>query len=86
MTTRILVNEGDWQIVEPVTKHLPGGHEQKDHGSWATGGGIGHLSESTAKEIEESTRLFQELLGPDNDLKETLTGYGYQGDLDYEKL
>jgi hypothetical protein len=86
MTTRILVNEGDWQIVEPVTKHLPGGHDQKDHGSWATGGGIGYLSESTAKEIEESKTLFQELLGPDNDLKETLTGYGYESDLDYEKL
>jgi hypothetical protein len=70
----------------PVQKHLPGGHDQKDHGSWATGGGIGHLSESTAQEIEESTRLFQELLGADNDLKETLTGYGYQSDLDYEKL
>lgn len=69
-----------------VLKHLPGGHEQKDHGTWATGGGIGYLSESTAKEIEESTTLFQELLGPDNDLKETLTGYGYQSDLDYEKL
>jgi hypothetical protein len=96
----LLDKDFDYTIVEPpidprfipapyegdVMKHLPGGHDQKDHGSWATGGGIGYLSESTAKEIEESTKLFQELLGPDNDLKETLTGYGYQGDLDYEKL
>jgi hypothetical protein len=71
---------------EPVSKHLPGGHDQKDHGSWATGGGMGHLSESTAKEIEDSKALFQEIMGADNDLKETLIGYGYQGDLDYEKL
>lgn len=69
-----------------IEKHLPGGHDQKDHGSWATGGGIGYLSESTAKEIEESKALFQELLGGNNDLKETLTGNSYQGDLDYEKL
>jgi len=74
------------EIEEPVSKHLPGGHEQKDHGSWATGGGVGYLSESTAKEIEESKALFQELMGADNDLRETLIGYGYQGDLDYEKL
>jgi hypothetical protein len=78
----LLVNMTD----KSIEKHLPGGHDQKDHGSWATGGGVGYLSESTAKEIEESTALFQELLGPDKDIKETLTGYGYQGDLDYEKL
>jgi hypothetical protein len=96
----LLDKDFDYTIVEPpidprfipapyegdVMKHLPGGHDQKDHGSWATGGGIGYLSESTAKEIEESKALFQELLGPDNDLKETLTGYGYQSDLDYDKL
>lgn len=74
------------EIVRPVEKHLPGGHDQKDHGSWATGGGIGYLSESTAQEIEESKALFQEIMGPNNDLVETLTGYGYQGELDYEKL
>jgi hypothetical protein len=98
----LLDKDFDYTIVEPpidpmfipapyegddeMLKHLPGGHDQKDHGSWATGGGIGYLSESTAKEIEESKALFQELLGPDNDIKETLTGYGYESDLDYEKL
>jgi hypothetical protein len=86
MTTRILVNEGDWQIVEPVTKHLPGGHDQKDHGSWATGGGIGYLSESTSKEIEESTTLFESLMGPDVDIKNTLIGYGWESEGNWEKL
>jgi hypothetical protein len=81
---KLTVNRAD--IGEAVRKHLPGGHDQKDHGSWATGGGIGYLSESTAKEIEESKALFQEIMGADNDLKETLIGYGYQGDVDYEKL
>ena len=81
---KLTVNRAD--IGEAVKKHLPGGHDQKDHGSWATGGGIGYLSESTAKEIEESKALFQEIMGADNDLKETLIGYGYQGDVDYEKL
>lgn len=71
---------------ESLEKHLPGGHDQKDHGTWATGGGVGYLSESTAEEIEASKALFQEIMGPDNDLVETLTGYGYQSDLDYEKL
>ncbi|CAB4155592.1 hypothetical protein UFOVP655_9 [uncultured Caudovirales phage] len=76
------------EIIYPkdVLKHLPGGHDQKEHGSWATGGGGVHLSENTAQEIEASKALFQEILGPDNDLVETLTGYGYQSDLDYEKL
>jgi hypothetical protein len=35
MTTRILVNDGDWVIVTPVLKHEQ--HDQKTHGSWATG-------------------------------------------------
>jgi hypothetical protein len=75
------------EITRPVEKHLPGGHDQKDHGSWATGGSdIGYLSQNTEKEIEASKALFQEIMGPDNDLAETLTGYGYQSDLDYEKL
>jgi hypothetical protein len=73
-------------IVNPVQKHLPGGHEQKDHGSWAVGGGIGYLSESTAKEIEESTALFKELMDADVDIKNTLTGYGWESEQNWEKL
>lgn len=66
------------EIVRPVEKHLPGGHDQKDHGSWATGGGEGYLSESTAKEIEESRALIQELIGPNRTIKDILTGYHYE--------
>ena len=65
---------------ETFAKHLPGEHDQKDHGSWATGGGVGYLSESTAKEIEESKALFQELIPANRTLKEVLTGYYYEED------
>ena len=72
--------------LKPVLKHLPGGHEQKDHGSWAVGGGIGYLSESTAKEIEDSTKLFQEIMGADVNIKNTLTGYGWESERNWETL
>lgn len=82
MGDALLVNMTDMT----VEKHLPGQHDQATHGTWATGGGGVHLSENTAQEIEASKALFHEILGPDNDLTETLTGYGYQGEKDYDKL
>jgi hypothetical protein len=82
-----LIDAFDGSVFDaPIEKHLPGGHDQKDHGSWATGGGGVYLSENTAQEIEASKALFHEILGADNDLVETLTGYGYQSEKDYDRL
>lgn len=74
----LLAGKKSEDFFEKMEKHLPGQHEQKDHGTWATGGGEGYLSESTAKEIEESKALMQELIPSNRTLKEVLTGYYYE--------
>jgi hypothetical protein len=52
MTTRILVNDGDWVIVTPVLKHLMGQHDQKTHGRWA-GSGLPHELEDIKGSIQK---------------------------------
>jgi hypothetical protein len=76
------------EIIQPedVKKHLPGGHDQKDHGSWATGGGEGYLSRSTEKEIQDSMALFQEIMGADVNIKNVVTRYGWETEEQWEKL
>ena len=76
-------------IVEPLAKHLPGSHDQKDHGSWATGGGEGYLSRSTEKEIQESLALFRELMpnsDPNMTIEYIITGPSFQTEDEWDKL
>lgn len=70
----------------PVLKHLPGGHDQKDHGSWATGGGEGYLSRSTEKEIQDSIALFQEIMGEGVNIKDVVTRHGWESEGNWDKL
>jgi hypothetical protein len=95
-----LAKDFEYTIVEPpidpmfipapyegdVLKHLPGGHDQKDHGSWATGGGEGYLSRSTEKEIRDSISLFQEIMGPDVNIKDVVTRRGWESEGNWDKL
>jgi len=74
------------EVINPVTKHLPGGHDQKDHGSWATGGGEGYLSRSTEKEIQDSMALFQEIMGSDVNIKNVVIRRGWETEEQWDKL
>lgn len=71
--------------VELIEKHLPGGHDQKDHGSWATGGGEGYLSRSTEKEIAETISLLEELM-PGKDVRYIINGPSMHTEDDWDKM